>query len=40
MLSTVLDLKLNPSIIDEKIILDTKYQLLTDELNDNNEGLD
>jgi len=39
-LSAVLDLKLNASTMDEKTILDTKYQLLTDELNDINEELD
>ena len=39
-LFAVLDLKLNASTMDEKTILDTKYQLLTDELNDINEELD
>ena len=39
-LSAVLDLKLNATTMDEKTILDTKYQLLTDELNDINEELD
>ena len=39
-LSAVLDLKLNASTIDEKTILDTKYQLLADELNEINDELD